>query len=178
MTTLTDANMGTIMGKTSLTAPGTKCAIAYTSGTKDGSNYVIGTDYVFTVTTDEATGLGMITSVGEGTANTTWAQDGTSGRETSKTVTFTPTTAGPMSVHALCGGNAATPLYLATPLTGIVGGEPPEADGGSDEDGNNENTHDDGSGFNGLPECVKHCNINNGICPQDCDTSGCTAGMN
>jgi hypothetical protein len=53
-----------------------------------------------------------------------------------------------------------------------------DADGGSDEDGNNENTHDDGSGFNGLPECVKHCNINNGICPQDCDTSGCTAGMN
>jgi hypothetical protein len=72
VTTLTNANMGTIMSKTSLTAPGTKCAIAYTSGTKDGTNYVIGTDYVFTVTTDDVAGLGMVTSVGEGTAGTAW----------------------------------------------------------------------------------------------------------
>ena len=120
VTTLTNTNMGTIMGKTSLTTPGTKCAIAYTSGTKDGTNYVIGTEYVFTVTTDDAAKLGMVTSVGEGTAGTAWAQDGTSGRVASKTVIFTPTTAGPMSVHALCGGNSATPLYLATPLSGTI----------------------------------------------------------
>ena len=91
MTTLTDANMGTIMGKTSLTAPGDKCAIAAPCDTDehDGKacNYVIGTEYVFNVTTDEAAGLGMITTVGEGpygegTPSTTWAQDGTSGRET------------------------------------------------------------------------------------------------
>ena len=121
--TLTNSNMGDIMGKTSLTTDGlaTKCVITDTSGTKDGANYVIGTAYTFTVNTDEDSGLGMVTSVGEGTtADDTWPQVGTSGRETSKVVTFTPTTAGSMSVHALCGGSGATPLYLATPLTGTI----------------------------------------------------------
>ena len=120
--TLTNANMGTIMEKTSLTTTGlaTKCVITDTSGTKDGTNYVIGTAYTFTVNTDESSGLGMVTSVGEGTPADTWPQVGTSGRETSKVVSFTPTTAGDMSVHALCGGNGATPLYLATPLTGTI----------------------------------------------------------
>ena len=121
--TLTNTNMGTIMGKSSLTTTGlaTKCVITDTSGTKDGGgNYVIGTAYAFTVNTDEDSGLGMVTSVGEGTPADTWPQVGTSGRETSKIVTFTPTNAGSMSVHALCGGNSATPLYLATPLTGTI----------------------------------------------------------
>ena len=120
--TLSNANMGTIMEKTSLTTTGlaTKCVITDTSGTKDGTNYVIGTAYTFTVNTDESSGLGMVTSVGEGTPADTWSQVGTSGRETSKIVSFTPTTAGDMSVHALCGGNGATPLYLATPLTGTI----------------------------------------------------------
>ena len=120
--TLTNKNMGDIMGKTSLTTTGlaTKCVITDTSGTKDGTNYVIGTAYTFTVNTDESSGLGMVTSVGEGTPADTWPQLGTSGRETSKIVTFTPTNAGSMSVHALCGGNSATPLYLATPLTGTI----------------------------------------------------------
>ena len=120
--TLTNANMGTIMGKRLLTTDGlaTKCVITETSGTKDGANYVIGTPYTFTVNTDEGSGLGMVTSVGEGTPAETWEQFVTGGRETSKVVTFTPTTAGDMSVHALCGGSGATPLYLATPLTGTI----------------------------------------------------------
>ena len=122
--TLTNANMGTIMSKTSLTTTGlaTKCVITDTSGTKDGTNYVIGTAYTFTVNTDESSGLGMVTSVGEGTPADTWPQVGTSGakQRNKKIVYFTPTTAGDMSVHALCGGNGATPLYLATPLTGTI----------------------------------------------------------
>ena len=129
MTTLSDDNMGTIMGKTSLSAPGTKCVIAAPKcncehGLCEICEIVIGTEYFFNVTTDVAGGLGMITSVGEGpsgegTPSTTWAQDGTSGSVTYKTVTFTPTRGGQISLHALC-GNAASPLYIIRKIWTIV----------------------------------------------------------
>ena len=123
--TLTNANVGTIMNRDALTTDGlaTKCVITDTSGTKVGGNYVIGTAYTFTVDTAETGGMGMVTSHGEGTADNTWAQDGTTGRVDEKVVSFTPTTAGDMSIHALCtggGSTSSTGLYLATPLTGTI----------------------------------------------------------
>jgi len=105
---------------------GSKCQITDKTGEKDASgNYVIGTTYEFLFTTSVSDGLGMVTSVGEGTASKSWYQTATSGKVAAATVQLTPTTEGEMSVHALCSANNNAGVYLATPLTGTIAAIPP-----------------------------------------------------
>ena len=94
--------------------------INYTSGVKNGTNYVAGTEYTFTVSTDNVLGIGMVTSYGVGSPSTSWSQDASPGRVLTKVITFTPPSSGDLSIHALCGGWGQTPMYLADPLQGTV----------------------------------------------------------
>ena len=129
----------------------------------------------------------MVTSVGEGTASSSWEQDGTSGRVTSKTVTLTASAEGAFSVHALCGGNGATPMYLATPLLGTIvannspsgsnsgstsqivsGGEMPKCDAIKACEG----TNSDGTFCAGKSSKVSACSLSSkDTCEQECSTA-------
>jgi len=124
---LTDSDIN-FMGYSALSDnnDGHTCQITDKTGEKDASgNYVIGTTYEFLFTTSVSDGLGMVTSVGEGTASKSWYQTATSGKVAAATVQLTPTTEGEMSVHALCSANNNGGVYLATPLSGTIAAIPP-----------------------------------------------------